>query len=804
MKINSFNIKGLRGIKGQLGLKLDSKSILLYGDNGVGKSSITDSFEWFYCDKVEHLASEEIGRKGEEGLRNTLLLDNEKAFFNLDFATLNLNSTKSIFLKGSNLITEHSNQNQDFQIFLDAASQEIIILRHRDLVNFVTASKKEKLDELSRIIGFEEVSNLRACLKSVTNELKRDIKIKDFDNQINQQQSHLMEQLKQNIVSEEQFIKAINHILIPVKQKINSISEIDNILEQLKTTEDDKILAKEIFLNRIRDNISNQTARIEEIEKSYKEYENLFSELIKDIEKTRAEILLSAALAFLENDKKSENVCPICLQPKKKEELIQEIRLRIDDFKEFKKTKNKLEEIKKTIQKLINEEIVMLGGFIADPYFATEDKEINADLKKINSSFEAYNNELNIGIEEDSKIKASSEVEIDKETLQQIIISIDDRKKLLQAGKSGNDKIGIHTKTTLSKQSFLEIQKIKGESDVYKKQIISMEAIYSEFVKKQKEAIENFIRNFSASISEFYEFMNPGENIENIRLVPMQKDEELVGLSIEYSFHKKQETPPQKCFSESHLNCLGLSFFLASVIAFNKNNEFFILDDVISSYDSQHRKRLADLLNEKFSNYQIILLTHEKSWFDYLNVVFKNKGWLVKVMKLDDLNGARIEEEPQSLRESIEDKLKNGNITNLANDIRIYLEHRLKEISYKCEVKVKYMFNDRNEDRMCYELLTELKGYLKRKATAKELQEPYVIERLINGGFINNKGSHDSRFNTNIGDLKAVWSDVNELEKLFTCEAKGGCCKIISMEFYDTVNKEIRCKCGQKNYGWKK
>jgi len=64
-------------------------------------------------------------------------------------------------------------------------------------------------------------------------------------------------------------------------------------------------------------------------------------------------------------------------------------------------------------------------------------------------------------------------------------------------------------------------------------------------------------------------------------------------------------------FSESHLNCLGLSFFLASVEAFNKNNKFIIFDDVISSFDTTHRKRFTDLILGEFSDYQIILLTHE-------------------------------------------------------------------------------------------------------------------------------------------------------------------------------------------------
>ena len=67
-KINEINLKGIRGTKDMLKLPLNGKSALLYGDNGTGKSSISDSLEWFFTDKVEHLSSLEIDLK--EALRN--------------------------------------------------------------------------------------------------------------------------------------------------------------------------------------------------------------------------------------------------------------------------------------------------------------------------------------------------------------------------------------------------------------------------------------------------------------------------------------------------------------------------------------------------------------------------------------------------------------------------------------------------------------------------------------------------------------------------------------------------------------
>lgn len=173
----------------------------------------------------------------------------------------------------------------------------------------------------------------------------------------------------------------------------------------------------------------------------------------------------------------------------------------------------------------------------------------------------------------------------------------------------------MYSNISASKDAFLKIKYFEKQREILEKQRKSFELIYNEFVKKQKEGLENFISTFSGKINEFYQFMNPGEPFQEIKIVTIGEDDELNGITIEYKYNDKWVSPPQKYFSESHLNCFGLSFFLASVEAFNENNKFILLDDVISSFDSNHRKRFADLLFEKFSKHQIILLTHEFEWF---------------------------------------------------------------------------------------------------------------------------------------------------------------------------------------------
>ena len=167
VKIKHIEINGLRGIKKTISVSLDSsQSILIFGENGSGKSSITDAFEWFYNDKVEHLSSEEIGRGGIEALRNIFLQPDQEAYAGLKFSESKYNSIKKLFYNKSKLSTEIDNSTKEFEDYINSSTSENLILRYGDLLKFILASKGDKLRGISQIIGYEEVQKIKEIFKN--------------------------------------------------------------------------------------------------------------------------------------------------------------------------------------------------------------------------------------------------------------------------------------------------------------------------------------------------------------------------------------------------------------------------------------------------------------------------------------------------------------------------------------------------------------------------------------------------------------------------------------------------------------
>jgi len=619
IKIKEIQISGIRGIKENLDVTLDSsKSILIYGDNGSGKSSITDAIEWFYSDRVEHLSSEEIGRKGINALRSVFLPEDKAAYAELRFSDSRLDSRKKLFCKRSKLTSEYSNSTEEFDNYINTSLKENLILRYKDLLKFILFTKAEKLEEISQIIGFSEVTKVKTVFKKAVNSLKKELKFRNVDSQINNKQALILEQIGQNINNDQQYFNAVRELVAPLKLpvEVKDSQSIDAILKLIKKPEDKEALSQQLSYEKVIGVINTLKDSIENIRSSYEKYYEQYQTISRDIDKFKKislEKLLSEGLLLLEKGIFEDDKCPLCLQEKNREELIEELRERIEELAAFKKEKEALEEEGKATQRLIQNPLSEIEAALGEKCLLKEENlEIKSGIEQLKESFSGAL----------SKFKKMRKISTDRK---------DDQ------------KFTINSKLILVKQAYTEIMSLKKELEILKQQIQSMELIHNEFVKKQKAALSSFLKAISKDINEFYLYMNRAEEVDEIKLIPLGEGDELIGITIEFKFHGNIDRPPDKYLSESHLNCLGICLFLSSVKAFNNSNKFFILDDVISSFDTAHRTKFASLLMEKFSDYQIFLFTHEKDWFEYLTNAVKGENWIITKIIWNYENGAELE-----------------------------------------------------------------------------------------------------------------------------------------------------------------
>jgi DNA repair exonuclease SbcCD ATPase subunit len=803
-KINSIHISGIRGIKNPLELNLNKKSILVYGDNGSGKSSITDAFEWFYYDKVEHLISEETGAtKGKGSLRNLFIKNTEDSTIEIENTNSNLSSQKII---NSSLRISQTNSKVEFLEYLKSTQSENLILRYKDLVSFIIASKKQKLDFLQEIIGFGQVGEIRDLLKRNAGRIARTINAARYDNKKSTQQAILIENFGQNVTSAEQFFEVANELIKPLKTKtaiINSKS-IQEVLTEIENTEDTEIIKTIAFLSKTSETLSEVAGNVDSVNSDYDIYYTLVSEIKKEkdkVDKLQILSLLFEGRKLLRSEVIKNDVCPLCQQDKSKVELIREINQRIEELQVVQKEKELIEQKSKDIQQSVQNNINSLNAIQSEKAFEKKENEsLKFQITIFTTAFEKYQAELKKSIISDELFKPS-ELAIDKTVVLKIADALKEQVKKLSENQKKNPRLQIHTKLSLAIQAYSQYIRIVKEEAVLRRQQRTFEALFADFIKRQELALNAFLELFSSEINEYYSLMNPNEKVENIKLVPLKdNNDDLVGITIEYDFYDETKSPPIAYLSESHINCLGLAFYLASVKAFNKQNSFFILDDIISSFDRPHRTRFARLLTNKFNDFQILLFTHEREFYELIAIEVKSKGWLLQDLHWTEANGTTLKLSLVDYKSQIEEKFKAKDVNDLGNLIRKYLERQLKIVAFEIEAKVAYRGNELNEKRMAPELLDAVQSKLNK--ASKELKELADIPRTKGMPMlIGNTTSHDNEFQESIEDLEVMWEDTKNLIHCFFCTE---CNKFISVKYFDSVENKIRCGCGKLKYDWRK
>ena len=658
MKIKEISLKNFRGAKSPISLKTNREdSVLLYGDNGTGKSSFLDALEWFITGNVSHLKGEEI--KKNDGLRYNLSDSNEDSFVMVEFSE-EVKNKKILKVVKNNLQSSFELMDERHSILLEHLKNKQLWIRNNELISFILKTKKDKLADISNIIGYEEVSKINSILKQAANDIKRKIEDRGFEDSISQEKQIIAKKIGQVVNGDGQFFSAINTFIknhLPdftcnIKDNKSLNNMIDNLskntnkqdVEYQLNLENLKKKGRELGANKVVfNNLNNYLATAKNIKKDVESLKNIT--LIK---------LYREAQRIMNRYK--DDICPLCETEIERKTLIDMISEKLDRMEKFSKKNESFQEIKTRTSEALRNYLRDISQY-----------EISiAELKiKLKNNFQKKIKKLNSIIKE---IEGKNVEEVKLENtflsrffLEDIIGEAEISLKKALENTSCKDNVGgiinVVTDIKISMQSFEKLMDLKKEKNILCNQHTTISKISSLFNTKARLEIETFLSEISNNLNEFYSFMNEEDQVNDIKLEPIEKQGDFLGIALKLKFQGRETLSSRQYLSESRVNCLGLSLFLSSVRLFNKECKFFVLDDVISSFDKHHRYRFGQLLLEKFNKYQIFVLTHEKEWFDQMFSQVKGLGWKIQELSWNKNEGIQISLPLITYQEKIEDKI---------------------------------------------------------------------------------------------------------------------------------------------------
>jgi len=382
-------------------------------------------------------------------------------------------------------------------------------------------------------------------------------------------------------------------------------TEITSLKENYKQNEKDWNDAKNKF-----DVKEKESSKLE---RELKELENKIPEKEKELSEADAKgAIITKALDYLRLEGIDKNICPVCgtkkadlLEHLEKEweekyekavsviqdELnvfnnrLNEIRSWFGEYdrdkKAFENTYNRIEGIKRKISEVLSKEIS-----------ATDDADaiINNALEKINKQLE----ELERAVK--SKQETLDRIDYSLEEMGIIldILSLEEKKKIVEQIQQSSE--------------YRQMEELKDKMAML---VNDVEKIKEAISEASHEAAENRVNAAGEVINNYFHKIanNPSINKVEFSVVVDAK----TGLN-SYLFKDQNSKDLTPILSQGDLNAMALSIFLgmACLEGTNQTFGFVLLDDPSQSLGSEHKEKLAEVLNEVLGERMVILSSMDK------------------------------------------------------------------------------------------------------------------------------------------------------------------------------------------------
>ena len=289
-------------------------------------------------------------------------------------------------------------------------------------------------------------------------------------------------------------------------------------------------------------------------------------------------------------------------------------------------------------------------------------------------------------------------------------------------------------------------------------------------IRAKVQALLDLLRD---GVSSFYAQIQ-GERANKVRIeLPPADDINQQRLNLLIDFATNREgVQPSGYLSDSQIHSLALAIRLAAIRQFNIVVPLIVLDDVVTSYDADHRRAIAALIARELKDCQVIVVTHDERFYLYLKDQLSESSWQFKrINRFDPEFGPRFSDHVVS-DDMITARWADGK--SAANEMRQAEEEWLLSMCRGFGASVTIRAPER---AYSYER-SELAGALAQVLKGLKLLPPAIpgvtnpfLSSLIKGE-VENFGSHFQEApygDGSIGDERVRWVEFTTFRDAFKC-----------------------------------
>ena len=213
------------------------------------------------------------------------------------------------------------------------------------------------------------------------------------------------------------------------------------------------------------------------------------------------------------------------------------------------------------------------------------------------------------------------------------------------------------------------------------------------------------IKEISGDMGRMWELLHPGEPIEDVRLYLPENDK---AIDIALKFHGMEQDSPRLTLSEGYRNSLGLCIFLAMAKRDAGHDRPLFLDDVVVSFDRDHRGMIVQLLEDNFADRQVIVFTHDRDWYAELRIQLDEKKYVFRTLLPYETPEVGIRWSHKTTTFDDARALLKERPASAGNDARKIMDVELSVLAEKLRLRLPYLRGDRNDKRTWFDFLERL------------------------------------------------------------------------------------------------
>ena len=675
IRINGIHIEEFRGIR-DLSLNLENKNFGICGPNGSGKSGVVDAIEFCITGDITRLSG--AGSADLSVKQHAPHVDQyqhperAKVTITADIPVLNKSVILHRNVKHPRKLSITPDDEDIKNVINELQTHPEFALSRREIVKYIITPAGKRSEDVQTLLRLEHIEKLRRSIKTFANQCRSE--------------GDEAERTRVRDETDLRNVLKIDKLERPlVLEKINEQREILKLSAILKLTKHtsfkDGLATSQEKLQRPPVNKTTALADIAALQKILEEDEP--SDLIESrqsvktiLNKLKADekaLALAKQHGFIKTGLELiiEDACPLCDNEWNADELREYLQTKLLSIKEIENltkdiNKNanvvlqslalRIQAIERVIEYSRNLKPVIEQQELID--YITRLKEIETALNevikdntKINPAIDAVSTSWWVPmVAQQNKIKdcqtaikAIPDTSVEDKAREFLIVAQDRYEKLIKQSKVAKEQ---------------------------KKQAEIAEKVLKHYNETCTAVLEEIYDEVAEDFSKYYRVINREDEEQftsKLTSAPAK-------LSFDVDFYGRGQFPPGAYHSEGHQDGMGLCLYLALMKqTLGDKFTFTVLDDVLMSVDSGHRREVCRLLKSEFPNTQFIVTTHDRVWLQYMkteNLISRSQlfgGWNID-------SGPRVWND-NDIWTDIQNELDKDEVPKAAQLLRRYLEY---------------------------------------------------------------------------------------------------------------------------------